>query len=89
MNSDCLRGFGPVGTNGPVPRHPSTLLEVFRRGDHLTDEELEILARKMGELSDLCNDFGPMFTLQGSYAEKVRHDCRTFLLKRRESAANR
>lgn len=84
MDARAFAGFGPVGTNGPVPRHPSTILEAYRRGDRLTDEELKILARKMGELSDLCNDFGEMFTLQGSYAEKVRHDCREFLRNRSE-----
>lgn len=68
-------------------RHVRTCLEIYQRGDHLDDDELEALANEMQALADASFKFGDLFRLQAVYADKVAHDCKSFLRNRRERAA--
>lgn len=67
-----------------ISHHPRTLLEIYQRGDKLSDAELPVLGGKMQALAKLCFEFGPMFQLQAAYAQKVADDCRRFIAARAE-----
>ena len=45
-------------------RHPNAILETYRRGDKLSDEELEFLRKSMQDIADSTSRFGDLFTLQ-------------------------
>ena len=68
-------------------RHPRTVLEAYQRGDHVEDNELEMLAAEMQALADKGSKFGEIFRLQTVYADKVAYDCKSFLTARRSKDA--
>ncbi|MBK8467858.1 MAG: hypothetical protein IPL32_18760 [Chloracidobacterium sp.] len=68
-------------------RHPATVLKAYHLGDHMDDDELEMLAMEMQAIADNTAKFGEMFRLQTVYADKVAYDCKAFLRSRRERAA--
>lgn len=63
-------------------RHPRTILEAYRRGDRLPDDELHLLHEKMKALNEAASEFGEIFHLQAVYAAKVEWDCREFMRAR-------
>lgn len=67
-------------------RHRREILDTYRRGDRLSDDELEFLQRDMQAIADAVSGYGDLFTLQFAYAQRVADDCRSFRESRRESA---
>lgn len=67
-------------------RHRREILDTYRRGDKLPDDELEFLRATMQEIADAVSGFGDLFTLQYAYAQRVADDCRDFQRSRAESA---
>lgn len=65
-------------------RHARTILNDFRNGNHLPDDELALLKSKMEQLADLASEFGEIFTLQFAYAQHVVNDCYSFQQARAE-----
>jgi hypothetical protein len=63
------------------------VLDRYRQGDRLTDDELNMLHAKMQHLSDVSSEFGDIFTLQRAYAQKVADDCLDYKNSRAERAA--
>lgn len=55
------------------------ILDTYRRGDRLDDDELERLRSKMQSVADALSGLGDLFALQQSYAMKVASDCRSFI----------
>ena len=64
-------------------RHPTTVLKAYQLGDHIDDDELEMLAAEMQSIADNASKFGEIFSLQTRYADKVAYDCKAFLKARR------
>lgn len=62
-------------------RHLKTILDTYRDGGHLSDDELVALRDAMDKLDELCS-LNPMFYLTGNYARKVADDCRDFIRHR-------
>lgn len=59
------------------------IFDDYRRGDHLGDEELEVLGEQMGAIASRAADFGDVFTLAADYARQVSNNCRDYLHNRR------
>lgn len=66
-------------------RYKAKLLEVYRNGDRLEDDELEYLSAELSRLADELFAYGDMFRLQAIYFNKVAYDCKAFLKFRKES----
>lgn len=60
------------------------ILETYRRGDKLDDDELEQLREKMQQVVDATRDFGDLFVLQYAYAIQVVKNCESFQRARQE-----
>lgn len=67
-------------------RHRREILDTYRRGDKLPDDELEFLRQTMQDIADAVSGFGDLFTLQYAYAQRVADDCRQFQKSRIEGA---
>lgn len=67
-------------------RHRREILDTYRRGDKLPDDELEFLRQTMQDIADAVSGFGDLFTLQYAYAQRVADDCRQFQQHRADRA---
>ena len=67
-------------------RHTREILDAYRRGDALPDDELEHLRQSMQGIADAVSGYGDLFTLQYAYAQRVADDCREFQRNRAERA---
>lgn len=63
--------------------YKSSYLKAFQEGEHLEDDELEILMNDMKTLSELCYSYGEMFIITGNYAFTVSDNCKKYLENRR------
>lgn len=70
-------------------RKPLEMLEAYRNGDTLSDDELVTLAISMETIAASCHPFGDLFTLQARYASEVAATCRMYLAARRENTKRR
>lgn len=69
-----------------MARHPAAILEDYRRGDRLNDEDLAALREDMEEIDELVGKYGDMFELTSAYARSVAWQCRQHQRSRRERA---
>lgn len=67
-------------------RHRREILDTYRRGDKLQDDELAFLRSEMQAIADAVSGYGDLFMLQFAYAQRVADDCRQFQEHRAEMA---
>lgn len=65
------------------------VLQAYRDGDRLTDEELTALANDMMALAAAASPYGDMFRLQAVYARGVADACIGYLKARRDGRERR
>lgn len=59
------------------------ILETYRRGDRLTDDEMDALNKAMKALADAASPFGDLFLTTYIYAKQVRMSTDDYLAHRR------